>query len=169
MQTYPDDWLEIYTDNAYALRDPLVFWGLGVKGQTRWSDIGLPDPFDILGQARQFGPRLRRCHLLRADHLAHRSSGLARADREFTDDEIDADPRPSCTRCTPRPSRPTELTPAQVEALRLHRGRGPARRRSRPARHLRKRVQGPAPSARDTPSGAHHGRGGAEGAEYGLL
>ena len=55
VRTYDEAWTKVYDDNAYALRDPLVFWGLGVKGHTRWSAIKLPDPFNILGQARRFG------------------------------------------------------------------------------------------------------------------
>ena len=55
VRTYDEAWTKIYDENAYALRDPLVFWGLGVKGHTRWSAIKLPDPFNILGQARSHG------------------------------------------------------------------------------------------------------------------
>jgi LuxR family transcriptional regulator len=55
VRTYSDEWTKVYDENAYALRDPIVFWGLGVKGHTRWSAIKLPDPFNILGQARRYG------------------------------------------------------------------------------------------------------------------
>ena len=36
VRTYDEAWTKVYDENAYALRDPLVFWGLGGKGSTRW-------------------------------------------------------------------------------------------------------------------------------------
>jgi LuxR family transcriptional regulator len=117
VRTYPDDWLRTYDENAYALRDPLVFWGLGVKGQTRWSDIRLPDPFNILGQARKAG--LTFGAVISCGPISSRSIvGLARADREFTEDEIDA-AAALVHELHAAAEPPTELTPAQIEALRL--------------------------------------------------
>jgi LuxR family transcriptional regulator len=43
--SYPPAWVEHYNSHSYYLRDPLVFWGVGVEGTTRWSAIPLPDPF----------------------------------------------------------------------------------------------------------------------------
>jgi LuxR family transcriptional regulator len=40
---------------VYGLRDPVVAWALSEVGFLRWSAITLPDPFDILGQARVHG------------------------------------------------------------------------------------------------------------------
>ena len=117
VRTYEEAWTKIYDENAYALRDPLVFWGVGVKGSTRWSEIRLPDPFNILGQAQKFG--LNFGAVVSHGPITSRTIvGVAREDREFTDSEIEelaeivrllhvaAEP-------------PTELTPAQIEALRL--------------------------------------------------
>ena len=117
VRTYDDDWCRVYDNNAFALRDPLVFWGLGGRGQTKWSEIKLPDPFNILGQARSYG--LNYGAVISRGPISSRSIvGIARADREFTDEEIEtaalivdvlheaAEP-------------PTELTEAQIEALRL--------------------------------------------------
>ena len=53
--TYDKEWLRLYTENAYALRDPMVFWGLSHTGATRWSEIVLPDPFGIFKQAARHG------------------------------------------------------------------------------------------------------------------
>jgi len=117
VRTYDEAWIKVYDENAYALRDPLVFWGLGVKGHTRWSAIKLPDPFNILGQARSYG--LAFGAVISCGPITSRSIvGMANNDREFTDEEITevvkivhnlhlaAEP-------------PTELTLAQIEALRL--------------------------------------------------
>ena len=87
VRTYDEAWTKIYDENAYALRDPLVFWGLGVKGHTRWSAIKLPDPFNILGQARSHG--LAFGAVISCGPITSRSIiGMAHNEREFTDDEI---------------------------------------------------------------------------------
>lgn len=115
--TYPPDWQQEYQDNAYALRDPLVFWGIGISGQTRWSEIRLPDPFSIMDKAKRHG--LLYGAVVSCGPITSRSIiGCARSDREFTDDEIDAIAvvaRALHEAAAP----PTELTKAQIEALRL--------------------------------------------------
>ena len=116
-RTYDAKWLSVYDENAFALRDPLVFWGLGVKGQTRWSAIRLPDPFNIMGQASKYG--LVYGAVISCGPITSRSIvGCARGDREFSDDEIDtiADIVQTLHDIV---EPPTELTPAQIEALRL--------------------------------------------------
>lgn len=117
VRTYDEAWCRVYDNNAYALRDPLVFWGLSGSGQTRWSEIRLPDPFNILGQARSYGliyGAVISCGPIRSRSIV----GMARDDREFTDDEI----RTAALIVDvlhERAEPPTELTEAQVEALRL--------------------------------------------------
>ena len=117
VRTYDEAWTNIYDDNSFALRDPLVFWGLGVKGHTRWSAIKLPDPFNILGQARSHG--LEFGAVVSCGPITSRTIvGIARGDREFTDDEmLQAVKTVHNLHAAAEP--PTELTPAQVEALRL--------------------------------------------------
>ena len=117
VRTYESAWTKIYDENAYALRDPLVFWGLGVKGHTRWSAIKLPDPFNIMGQARAFG--LNFGAVVSHGPITSRSIvGFAREDREFTDAEI-ADAVRIVHALHEAAEPPTELTRAQIEALRL--------------------------------------------------
>ena len=116
VKTYDDDWLKVYDDNAYMLRDPLVFWGLGVKGATRWSAIKLPDPFDIMGKAREYG--LVYGAVISWGPITSRSIiGIARGDREFTDSEIE-EAVEIVQNLHEAAEPPTELTDAQVEALR---------------------------------------------------
>lgn len=116
LQTYPQGWTDKYTEEAYALRDPIIAWGFSTIGATRWSDITIPDPFDILGQAREFGMVYGlavSCGPMKSRTIASAS----RADREFTDDEIaafDALIRQLHDITEP----PTSLTDAQIEALR---------------------------------------------------
>ena len=115
--TYTESWTTHYKENVFALRDPAVFWGLGTKGQTRWSEIRLPDPFDIFGQAKAHG--LRYGVVISHGPITSRSIvGLARADREFTDQEID-EAAQIVFALHDAAEPPKELTEAQVDALRL--------------------------------------------------
>lgn len=117
VRTYDEAWTKFYDENAYALRDPLVFWGLGVKGSTRWSAIRLPDPFNILGQAKCYG--LAYGAVVSCGPITSRSIvGMAHNEREFTDEEI-AEAVRIVHNLHYAAEPPTELTPAQVEALRL--------------------------------------------------
>lgn len=117
VRTYPADWLKTYDERAYALRDPIVFWAFGSKGHTRWSEIKLPDPFDIFGQARAHG--LNYGVVFSHGPLTSRSVvGLARSDREFTDAEIEK-ARPIVVGLHQAAEPPTGLTQAQIDALRL--------------------------------------------------
>ncbi len=117
VRTYDDAWTKLYDENAYALRDPLVFWGLGVKGHTRWSAIKLPDPFNILGQAQGYG--LVYGAVISCGPITSRSIvGLAHNEREFTDEEISQAVK-IVHNLHMAAEPPTELTPAQIEALRL--------------------------------------------------
>lgn len=117
MRTYDEAWTKVYDENAYALRDPLVFWGLGGKGSTRWSAIRLPDPFNILGQAREHG-LIYGAVVSHGPITSRTIVGIARDDREFTDEEI-ADIVKIVEDLHSAAAPPTELTRAQKEALRL--------------------------------------------------
>lgn len=115
-QTYPQGWTDRYTEEAYALRDPIIAWGFSTTGHTRWSEIKNSDPFDILGQAREFG----MVYGLAVSYGSMKSRTIAsasRADREFTDDEILAfEERIAELHNITEP--PKSLTDAQIEALR---------------------------------------------------
>lgn len=114
-QTFPRGWIDLYTEEAYALRDPIIAWGFSMIGSSRWSEIGLPDPFNILGQAREFGMIYGiavSCGPMKSRTIA----SAARDDRDFTDDEIAAFAR-RIEHLHDLTEPPTTLTEAQVEAL----------------------------------------------------
>jgi len=113
--SYPTAWVDHYNSNSYYLRDPLVFWGVGVEGTTRWSSIPLPDPFGVMKKAAGHG--LNYGAVSSYGPITSRSIvGIGRSDREFDDSElgqlreltiqlhIEAKPR-------------SDLTKAQIEAL----------------------------------------------------
>lgn len=117
IQTYDPRWTEIYTERGYMLADPMVFWGFGNDGTIRWSEIGLPDPHGILGQAASFG--LKYGVAVAIGPVSSRTiGGFAREDREFTDDEIAAIAA-VVGQLHEASTPPEQLTPAQRMALRL--------------------------------------------------
>ena len=115
-QTYPQGWTDRYTEEAYALRDPIIAWGFSTTGHTRWSEIKNADPFDILGQAREYGMVYGfavSCGPIKSRTIASAS----RADREFTDEEI-REFEEMIVELHDMTEPPKSLTDAQIEALR---------------------------------------------------
>lgn len=114
-RTYPQEWVEHYNANGYALRDPIVGWCIEHVGILRWSDPGLPDPYDIMGKAAGFGLRYGA-----AVSLGPRSCrsivSVARADRELLPEELEELEKLSQHLHQLLP-RELELTAKQIEAI----------------------------------------------------
>ncbi len=116
-QTYPQEWLDIYTQKGYMLCDPLVSWGFSSEGSCRWSELTAPDPHDVLLQARAFD--LNYGIAVSFGAVQSRTiGGFAKEDREFTDQEIQ-DVQEIVERLHAETTPPESLTDAQVAALRL--------------------------------------------------
>jgi len=116
VNTYPDDWQEVYTAKLYGLRDPTLAWGLSHNGTRRWSQIGLPDPFGILPEAAQYG--MVYGMIASIGPMSSRTiAGATRADREFTDSEMELIQR-LVQRMHDLSEPPARLSKPQVEALR---------------------------------------------------
>jgi len=113
--SYSADWIEYYNANSYYLRDPLVFWGVGTSGTTRWSEIPLPDPFGVLKKAASYG--LTYGAVSSYGPITSRSIvGISRADRECTAEEL-AKLADITARLHIAAKPPSNLTKAQIEAL----------------------------------------------------
>jgi len=114
---YRDSWVAHYRAQVYGLRDPVVARALSEVGSLRWSAITLPDPFDILGQARAhglaYGPTVSNGPL-----NARTIGSVARSDREFSDEEL-VWVELLITDLHRRVMPPRPFSTAQVEALRL--------------------------------------------------
>ena len=114
--TYPQDWLDHYTENAYALRDPTIAWGFSTEGAARWSEMNIPDPFGIFTEAAEFG--LVFGLTVSTGPVSSRTiSSFARDEREFRDDEIEEIEK-GIRRLHHMTEPPESLTEAQIEALR---------------------------------------------------
>lgn len=116
-QTYDPVWSDHYTRNAYALRDPIVAWGISRTGATRWNEIDLPDPFGIMDEAREHGLVFGVC--VSCGPVTSRTiASLARDDREFTDQEI-AEISGVVLKLHNESKPPDHLTDAEIEALKV--------------------------------------------------
>lgn len=116
-QTYDRRWLDHYTEQAYALRDPIIAWGFAIEGVSRWSEITIPDPFGILRQAAEYGLKygvVVSCGPIRSRTIA----GASRNDREFETSEMDR-VGALVARLHELTEPPEKLTRAQADALRL--------------------------------------------------
>lgn len=114
-QTYNQTWTDHYTNNGYVLRDPMTAWGFCTTGSTRWSNKKIPDPFGIFKEAGEFG--LRFGVTISCGPISSRTiASVARADREFTDAEIE-ELEALVIRLHDMTEPPHRLTKAQIEAL----------------------------------------------------
>lgn len=112
---YPAKWVEYYNNHSFYLRDPLVFWGIGTTGTSRWSDIPLPDPFGLLKKAATYG--MKYGAVSSYGPITSRSmAGITSSTREFTDGEMEA-LADITARLHIAAKPPSELTKAQIEAL----------------------------------------------------
>ena len=116
-QTYNSAWIDHYTEQAYALRDPIIAWGFSTTGTARWSEIDIPDPFEILEQAKRYG--MVYGFAVSTGPIKSRTiASAARPDREFTSEEIEQFAE-IIYNLHDRTEPPTSLTRAQIDALRL--------------------------------------------------
>lgn len=115
--TYPDKWTKHYADRLMAFWDPVVVWALANTGHSRWGDLKVPDPMGVMEEAAKHD--LNYGVVISLGKLSKRSLlGIARPDREFTDDEINQ-ALEVFTRIHNIVIESKVLTENQLEALRL--------------------------------------------------
>lgn len=88
-QTYPSDWIEVYSHRGLVMQDPTVRWGFENTGWIRWSDLTGQDDAGVLALAAEHGLSHGVCHATDAGESRSVASA-ARGDREYTDAEIAA-------------------------------------------------------------------------------
>lgn len=84
---YPPTWTQKYEEDNYFFRDPLAVWTMARTGKTRWSEVSIPDPFDVMTEAAKYGLRYGATFVAKVDRKRSFMS-MARPDREFTDPEM---------------------------------------------------------------------------------
>lgn len=86
-QTYPKEWIDIYSEKGYVMVDPIVRWGFTHIGSMRWSGLGDLDDQNILKQSLAYGMAYGVAIATETDG-SRSVAGFARPDREFSDAEI---------------------------------------------------------------------------------
>lgn len=116
----PEGWVAHYTARGLMLKDPVMHWVYANTGAARWSEIALPDPGDVLGDARRFGLRfgVAVSHLDAGDGGQRSFGTFARSEREFTADEISR-LSGALAQLHRAHTPPRSLTRAELEALRM--------------------------------------------------
>lgn len=116
-QTYDQAWTDHYTEQGYAMRDPIIAWGFSTTGASRWSEIPVPDTFGIQKEAATYG--LVYGVAVACGPVSSRTiGGAARSDREFSDAEL-LKIQGIVNRLHDMTQPPESLTDAQIDALRL--------------------------------------------------
>jgi LuxR family transcriptional regulator, quorum-sensing system regulator SdiA len=54
-RTYPQAWLEHYSEHGLMLSDPVVRWALGHEGAITWAQLESDDPAGVIASARDHG------------------------------------------------------------------------------------------------------------------
>lgn len=85
-QSYPPEWTEEYSSRGLHMQDPTVAWGFSNTGAVRWSALKEQDTAGVFDRARDFG--LNYGVTLAVMSELRTVASFARADREFTDEEI---------------------------------------------------------------------------------
>lgn len=84
-RTYPQPWIDRYSEGGMMIDDPVVMWGLRSSGYVRWRD--LDDPKGILKEAESFG--LTNGLTCSVGPASSRSiSGFTRSGAPFSDAEV---------------------------------------------------------------------------------
>ncbi len=86
-QTYPKGWIEEYSRDGLVAHDPTVAWAFSNEGHVAWADLVPQDRAGMLQRAASHG--LRHGLAVSIARPGDRSlGGFARADRDFTPDEV---------------------------------------------------------------------------------
>ena len=83
---YPKEWQREYETNNYPIFDPVLRWSMFNITNTRWSEIDWPDPKGVLERAKRFD--INYGAIFSRGRIKKTVLSLARADREFTDEEM---------------------------------------------------------------------------------
>lgn len=114
----PGAWIAEYTRGGLMLMDPVMKWVYQNRGALRWSELGLPDPANVMAAASRHGLCFGAAVAVSDDDLkGQRSFGsFARSDREFSDQELE-ELRAEVEHLHMAKAPPTNLTNAELEAL----------------------------------------------------
>ncbi|MEL6640295.1 MAG: autoinducer binding domain-containing protein [Pseudomonadota bacterium] len=118
--TFPEKWIQHYSQQRFMLYDPVIRWVYQSTGFVRWSEIDLEDPRRVVAQAQTFGLRYGAAvSFVGEDSQNLRSFGsFARTDREFSELEMRL-LSAFVSRRHAETAPPSNLTKAELEVLQM--------------------------------------------------
>lgn len=118
--TLPRAWVYYYTRDALMLYDPVTRWMYENTGYTRWSEIGIDDPRNVLERAAEHGLTYGAAVcVLDSDRPGLRTFGsFCREDREFTEAEM-AELEKRLRSLHNEDDLSSDLTDGEIEALKM--------------------------------------------------
>ncbi|SFR50938.1 helix-turn-helix transcriptional regulator [Litoreibacter janthinus] len=84
----PEAWVKVYVKGGYAMGDPVFLWSVLNSGSKRWSEIRINDFHGVLEKSKEYGLNFGVV-TSRLENGRFSILSVARADREYTDAEID--------------------------------------------------------------------------------
>ena len=87
-QTFPQEWVEYYSDQGLQLHDPAVRWGFANNGFVRWRDLINDDPREVIAKARDHGLTYGMTISI-FDNNSRSVCGFAHPDRDYLDAEVE--------------------------------------------------------------------------------
>lgn len=115
---FPVEWQREYENKNYTWADPVLLWSMQHRGDTRWSGINTLDLRGVLPAAKRF--QLNYGAIFCRGLVKKSVLSLARADREFTDEEM-ALLSSMVSKLVEDASLDTTLTASEIETLRRFR------------------------------------------------
>lgn len=118
--TFPDTWINHYSQQRFMLYDPVIRWVYQNTGYIRWNEIDLEDPRRIIGQAQTFGLRhgVAISYVDESTKTLRSFGSFARNDREFNDLEMRL-LSAFISRRHAETAPPSNLTNAELEVLQM--------------------------------------------------
>ena len=86
-QTYPQDWMETYSEKGFVLKDPTVLWGFENTGTVRWPELESLDSAGVMTMAARHGLNHGFTAAVHRDD-ARSIASFARRGQDFSDPEI---------------------------------------------------------------------------------
>ena len=86
-QTYPQKWIDYYSENGLVFADPTVHWAIANTGICDWADLKSMDDGNVLGQAAEFG--LRYGKVVSIGKESRTFGFFTHSSRPITDEEIE--------------------------------------------------------------------------------
>ena len=85
-RTYPQAWIDHYSERGFMMSDPVVHWGLTHTGVVLWSDLTGQDPEGVVAEASGYGLNNGWTYAA-GPSTARTIASLTKSGADFSDDQ----------------------------------------------------------------------------------